>query len=113
VSQSLSAGVRPGLPSRFNTTRYVGMPSLAARRMYLQTKEPSLSGEELAHWAHHTEGFSLAHLRELIIAVRCFGQSFEAALERIESIREAKPSSQNSPQKSRTGFLNGATAARH
>jgi hypothetical protein len=72
---------------------------------------------ELEQWVVASEDFSLPHLRELIIAVRCFGQPLAEAVERLESMREAKPSSQHSPEKSRTGFLNGAiggpAAARH
>jgi hypothetical protein len=66
-------------PSRFDTIRYVGMPTGAARRAYLKTKEPSLTDWELALWVDLTEEFSLAHLRDLIIAVRCFGQPSDKA----------------------------------
>lgn len=57
-------------PSRFDLVKEVGMPSLAARKVYLKAKEPSLTESELNEWALSSEGFSIAHLRELIILCR-------------------------------------------
>lgn len=91
-------------PSRFDTIRHIGMPSEAARRVYLKTKEPALTDDELSKWTRCTDGFSLAHLKELIIAVKCLGQSFEDALERIEGMRY-KPSSDDAPTRHKAGFV--------
>jgi SpoVK/Ycf46/Vps4 family AAA+-type ATPase len=68
-------------PSRFDTIKYIGMPSAGARHLFLNAKEPSLTPEELDLWVERTEGFSIAHLKELIIAVRCFRQPFAEALD--------------------------------
>ncbi len=92
-------------PSRFDTVQYIGMPSPVARRAYLAAKESSLIGSELASWVAETEGFSLAHLKELIVAVKCLGQSFEKALERLEGMRVAQPSSEEEPTRRKAGFL--------
>ncbi len=45
---------------------YIGVPSPAARRAYLKTKEPSLTDDELRDCAlcRQTDGFSVAHLRK-------------------------------------------------
>lgn len=80
-------------PSRFDTIGFVDMPSAIARRAYLTHKEPSLTDEELREWVELSEDFSVAHLKELIIAVRCFGQTLEAAAERLSEMRTRKPSS--------------------
>lgn len=94
-------------PSRFDTIRYIGMPSAAARRVYLQTKESSLEGDELDEWVQASEGFSVAHLKEMIIAVKCFGQSLEDVVKRLAEMHERKPTSEDSPDKAGAGFLRG------
>lgn len=94
-------------PSRFDTIRYVGMPSAAARRLYLTNKEESLAGDDLEEWVTASEGFSVAHLKEMIIAVKCFGQSLDHVVERLNAMRERRPSSEDSPDRRSTGFLGG------
>jgi len=91
-------------PSRFDTVRYIGMPSAAARRVYLQTKEPSLEGDELDAWVKSSEGFSIAHLKEMIIAVRCFGQPLGEVTERLEAMHARQPTSADSPDRQGIGF---------
>jgi energy-coupling factor transporter ATP-binding protein EcfA2 len=92
-------------PSRFDTIKYVGMPTADARRVYLQAKEPSLEGEELETWVDGTEGLSVAHLKEVIIAVRCFKQPLEAVLKRMEEMRVRPPKSEDAPDKPSFGML--------
>lgn len=92
-------------PSRFDTVQYIGMPSAVARETYLKTKEPGLEAAELRQWVAETDGFSLAHLKELIVAVKCLGQSFEKAMARLESMRVTRPTSEDEPTRRKTGFL--------
>ena len=89
-------------PSRFDTVRWVGMPSAAARRRYLEVKEPDLTPEELTQWVKETEGFSVAHLRELVILVKCFDRPLSDAIARLERMRVRPPSSEEAPD--RPGF---------
>lgn len=91
-------------PSRFDTVEYIGMPTAAARKVYLNAKEPSLVGAELDRWVRDTEGFSVAHLRELIILVRCFDRPLDAAITRLESMR-VKPNSESAPGKQTFGVV--------
>lgn len=81
-------------PSRFDTIRLIGMPSVAARRAYLKAKEPSLSDDDLKAYLKASEGYSVAHLRELLVLTRCFGRSLEDATKRLDSMRGTKPSSE-------------------
>lgn len=90
-------------PSRFDTVEYIGMPSPAARKVYLQAKEPSLRDGELADWVRQTEGFSVAHLRELIILVKCFGRPLATAISRLENMR-VKVSSESAPDRPSFGI---------
>ena len=91
-------------PSRFDTIRWIGMPSPAARHTYLKAKDTSLSESDLNHWVELTEGFSIAHLRELVILVRCFGRPLEVAIARLDKMRLRRPSSEDSPDKIPLGF---------
>jgi hypothetical protein len=91
-------------PSRFDTIRWIGMPSQAARRTYLKAKDPSLTDAELARWVAETQGFSIAHLRELVILVRCFERPLEAAIARLDRMRLRRPSSEDTPDKVPVGF---------
>ncbi len=91
-------------PSRFDTIRYIGMPSAAARRLYLSTKEPGLAGEELDLWVQMSDGFSIAHLKEMIIAVRCFGQPLKEVIARLEEMQQRQPASDKAPDKMPFGF---------
>jgi hypothetical protein len=94
-------------PSRFDTVRFIGMPSAAARRVYLQNKEPSLCGDELDLWVHQSDGFSIAHLREMVILVRCFGRPLGDAVRRLEAMRVRKPSSDDAPDRQPFGIMGG------
>lgn len=73
-------------PSRFDTVMEVTMPGAAARYTYLKLKEPSLTPIELENWVKVSDGLSIAHLKEMILAVKCFGQSPEAAVKRLRAM---------------------------
>lgn len=92
-------------PSRFDTVEFIGMPTAAARRVYLQAKEPALVAGELEHWVGMTDGFSVAHLRELIILVRCFERPLEKAIERLEAMRLKPPASDRAPDRLSFGIV--------
>ena len=74
-------------PSRFDKVIKIGMPNEATRRMYLQAKEKSLEGEELEKWVKMSEDFSLAHLKEMIVAVKCLGQPLKEVTERLKKMK--------------------------
>lgn len=93
-------------PSRFDTIQYVGMPSAKAREAYLRQKEPSLTDADIKEWVRLSDGFSIAHLKEMIIAVCCFKQGLRSVVERLEEMHERKPTSEDNPDKKQTaGFL--------
>lgn len=77
-------------PSRFDTIMRVGMPSPQARRVYFKAKEPSLDAETLERWVRRTEDYSIAHLREVIIAIKCFDQEEGAVFDRLDQMRSQK-----------------------
>lgn len=91
-------------PSRFDTIIYIGMPSADARRAYLKAKAPELKGKELTEYVEASDGFSIAHLRELIIATKCFGKPLNEAADRLKQMTNAKPSSDRAPDRESFGF---------
>jgi hypothetical protein len=91
-------------PSRFDTVRYIGMPSAEAREVYLKAKEPSLEGAQLSEWVASSDGFSIAHLKEMIIAVKCFGQPLSEVAERLEAMHSRRPTSTDAPDRQSVGF---------
>lgn len=90
-------------PSRFDTVRYVGMPTAQARKLYLEAKCPYLNGQA-DHYVQVSEGFSIAHLRELVVLTQCFGYDVDTAVGRLQRMRKAKPNSDRTPDYAGAGF---------
>lgn len=91
-------------PSRFDTVRYVGMPSAAARRSYLRAKVPDMPDDVLSRLVGKSDGFSIAHLRELIILTQCFSRPADEALERLGKTIKSNLSSTRKPDAPAFGF---------
>jgi hypothetical protein len=96
-------------PSRFDTILHIDMPSPEARQLYFQTKEPSLDPTTLERWVDQTDGYSIAHLREVIIAARCFEQPEKEIFARLDEMRtDNLKSDGRGGGKRDVGFLRGA-----
>lgn len=74
-------------PSRFDEVRKIGMPSAGARDAYFVATAPELGELERRLWVSETDGFSIAHLRELVVAVFCMGRTYQETLARMERMR--------------------------
>jgi hypothetical protein len=97
-------------PSRFDTVRYIGMPTPNARSVYLCTKVPQLGPSEVDRYVRLSDGYSIAHMRELIILTRCFGLPLEEAVHRLNLTRASTPNSERPPGHHGMGFLNAMLA---
>lgn len=75
-------------PSRFDEIIKIGMPTTEARRVYLRSKlsTDEISDENLMTWLTDTDGFSIAHLRELIIAIFCLGREYGETIQRLKAM---------------------------
>lgn len=80
-------------PSRFDTIRYIGMPTAAARRAYLVAKMPKVDGATVTRYVKETDGFSIAYLRELVVLTQCFGFNLDASIERLRKMHKNQPKS--------------------
>ncbi|WP_136420304.1 ATP-binding protein [Herbaspirillum sp. ST 5-3] len=80
-------------PSRFDTIRYIGMPTAAARRAYLVAKMPKIDEMTVTRYVKETDGFSIAYLRELVVLTQCFGFGLDASIERLRKMHKNQPKS--------------------
>lgn len=96
-------------PSRFDIVKKIGMPTAKARKVYLLHKNPRLDhpgrSTELQRWVEETKGFSVAHLKELIVSVEVFEIPFDVAIKRLRAMMDVKISSDQA-EDSNFGFIN-------
>lgn len=76
-------------PSRFDRRYEILMPNAQVRESYFRSKltQEDLEKIKLSEWIKATEGFSMAHLRELVIAVVALGNTFEDTLARLNGMK--------------------------
>lgn len=81
-------------PRRFDRVICIGMPDKRMRRAYFEKK---LTDADIDKWVAATEGFSFAALAELIISVKCLGNSFDGTVETLKKMttRKKGPSSED------------------
>ncbi len=72
-------------PSRFDRVVKINVPNTLARRAYLAARGMP-ADVDLDTWVAQTEGFSIAHLKELVVGVFCYGNSFEDEIKRLKSM---------------------------
>lgn len=82
-------------PSRFDRVEYIGTPTEKHRKLYIKTKSKTLKQKDINKWAKATEGFTLAHVKELILSVEVFGLPYDETLQRLERMRKKMESSSN------------------
>lgn len=68
-------------PSRFDRIVLIDMPNAEARRLYLRDRK--ISEDEVDEWVDLTKDFSIAHMKELIVGVKCLGQPLEEVAARL------------------------------
>lgn len=102
-------------PSRFDTVVKIGMPGWEAREAYFRNRFEGkdlewYSDDEVEKWVRASKGFSVAHMREMIISVCCLGQSLQEVVDRLEKMHERKPTSERDPDGPQVGFAGSNTA---
>jgi SpoVK/Ycf46/Vps4 family AAA+-type ATPase len=91
-------------PSRFDRVVKIGMPNKDARLAYLKSRNLGVDESELVKWADLTDGFSIAHLKEVVVGVMCFGNVLEEEIKRLKAMAKAPKSGDFGKQ---TGFGRG------
>ena len=95
-------------PSRFDRVSYIGTPSARDREIYIREKSKKLRSNSIKKWVRETEGFTLAHLKELIVSVEVFGISYKETMNRLDEMRKKEYKSDDYEKqlrgKSKLGF---------
>jgi len=76
-------------PSRFDEVIKIGMPPRHVRSFYLRSRitKEELNDEDLERWLDDTNDLSIAHLKELVIAIFCLGRTYEETIERLKKMK--------------------------
>lgn len=76
-------------PSRFDRRYRIDPPNSEIREAYLKSKLPKedLSKINIKEWVEDSEGFSLAHLKELVISTLVLGNNYEEALSHLKEMK--------------------------
>lgn len=80
-------------PGRFDRISLVGFPLPEARDAYFKAKAPELSDEQRARWVDVSDQWSLAHLRELVVAHLELGEPEDVVIERLQTMHDQLPKS--------------------
>lgn len=59
----------------------------------LPVPKGTIQVSEVDYWVGLTEGFSVAHLKEVVLGVQCFGKTVEEVVRRMRAMMGSKPSS--------------------
>jgi GTPase SAR1 family protein len=106
-------------PSRFDRRFYIGTPNAESRKIYFQhifSRESGIDPDKvaLAHinqWVKDTEGMSIAHLKELYVAVVIIGTPYEEAVETLRAM-SVLPNSSEYKQSPRDEVVDSGSKAR-
>lgn len=82
-------------PSRFDQIQKISMPSAEARAIYLKAKTKTTFSPDGVDLVAESEGFSIAHLRELVVAIWCLGSPTQEVIKRLHKMK-VKPNSESS-----------------
>ena len=79
-------------PSRFDKRFRIGYPSEESRAIYfkhlISDKSPESLGIDLDRWIADTDEFSIAHLKELFVAVVILGDPYDEAIKTLKKMTE-------------------------
>lgn len=79
-------------PSRFDKRFKIPHPNAESRTMYFNylcgNRKPEELKIDIKRWVKDTEDFSLAHLKELFVAVIILGDDYSEALENLQLMKE-------------------------
>lgn len=81
-------------PSRFDQVKKIGMPNAQAREAYFEATIPEKPFPYMYEWVRDTDGMSIAHLRELVVAIFCLEEDYNYTIERLKKMSFKKSSSQ-------------------
>lgn len=77
-------------PSRFDRVYHIGFPDAKIRHYYLThiIKGEDLAKIDIDSWVAQTEGFTFAHLRDIVVSVILLGVPFEETLAHLRGMAD-------------------------
>lgn len=84
-------------PSRFDKKIFVGMPSEEARKIYIESKLKNKDEKIVSRWVEDTDGFSIAHIKELFIATEVLGEDYDSAVKVLSNMKNTPISNSFDP----------------
>lgn len=96
-------------PSRFDEVKKIGMPN--AQAAYFEATVPKPFPEDMLYqWVRDTEDMSIAHLRELVVAVYCLSRDYEETIERLRKMQLRPKSHEDGFNRREMGLRTGQAA---
>lgn len=77
-------------PSRFASVIEVPIPDKETRKMFLEAKIPVEDKVDIEKWVKLTEGFTIDHIKDLIISVLCIGIDLEEGCKKLRDMNNSK-----------------------
>jgi DNA replication protein DnaC len=98
-------------PSRFDKRYKVGYPNAASRKLYLEylLGDKPLEVVDVDKWVEDTQDFSIAHLKELFVAVVVFEDTYDEALKTLKTMK-TEVTSWGEEEKQRMGLRDSREA---
>lgn len=90
-------------PRRFDRVIRVGKVDERMRRAYF-TQKLKLDDSDVEKYVKASDGFSFAAMAELVISTKCLDNDFDETVEKLSSLKEFKPSSDEDEERQRLGF---------
>jgi transitional endoplasmic reticulum ATPase len=84
-------------PSRFDRKYHIPHPNAPSRRMYLESLMKEGDKVDLDLWVRDTDGFSLAHLKELFVGVVILQGTYRHVLKAMQEMHETTSSVDDDP----------------
>lgn len=85
-------------PGRFDRVQFVDMPQEPARIAYFRAKVPDIDEVTLERWVKATHGWSIAHLRELVVARMALDEDEQGIIDRLNQMRDMAADSEKPPE---------------
>lgn len=96
-----------GRPRRFDKIIRIGYPDEKMRRYYFEhkLKIEKDKDDDLDEWVKKTADFTFAAMSELVISVKCLGNSFESSIQKLSELLTKKVHSSDTSEGNRSvGF---------
>lgn len=76
-------------PSRFDKRIFIDMPNAESREMFIRSKLIKEDEKIIKQWVEDTDGFSIAHIKELYVANKILGDEYGQAVDVLRRMKSS------------------------